>query len=298
MNPEPGTVQVLGLYEGPTESWEPRADVLADALRRAGAPGNLLQAVITGGRASLEPDPAFFPRGQFNGEPHEVLALALEMLLEEEVGGQPQEWFSSLRVVEYREDKRLETLIQVQADGVRGVVREQPWTPVPPPTAWETFRAQKWILLLIAVGLVAGGWLQRDRVFDLWDDLTGTVFAEDLALAEDFNPDFEAFALFLDLEIELSEDGGLLLVRLERLATYPDSPQALDDARAQASMEEAAALAAIERGRAELRLRFDDGELVKHEVPLDAWQADGRYAMEFPTAGHTGQVLLSARLRP
>ena len=49
MNPEPGTVQVLGLYEGPTESWEPRADVLAverEESHRRQRPGDLVADAV------------------------------------------------------------------------------------------------------------------------------------------------------------------------------------------------------------------------------------------------------------
>ena len=291
-------MQVLGLYEGPTESWLPLQDRLADALRRAGAPTNLLHAVLTGGRASLEPDPGWFPREQFSGNPAEALALALEMLLEETAGGRPAEWFSTLRVLEYREDLRTETLLQVEADGIRCVTREQPWSPIPKPRWADLLREQWWILLLIACGIGIGGWLQRERIRGYWIQFQDVVLADDFAMAEDFKIELDGFATYLEMSMELSVDGERLILLLERRADFPDSPAALDLARAQASMTQAAALMAIEFGHAELVLIFLDGRRDQRKIPLNGWQDDGKYHLEIPTGDWKDRQLQKATLQP
>jgi len=294
MNPEPGTVQLLGLYEGPASAWTPTADQLEDALRRAGAPDNLLHAVISGGRASLEPDPGFFPRGQFSDEPAAAVALALEMLLEESVGGQPAEWFSNLRMLEFQDNKRIETLLQVHPDGVRGVTREQPWSPIPRQSYLSMLREQWWIVALVVLGFGISTWLKRDTIRDTWHAL----FADDMAIAAGFEKDLSGFAPFVEMEVQVSEDEKMVIVVLSKRDSYPDSPAAIDLARAQASMEEASALSAIELGHAEIFLEFSSHNSFTRSVPLDAWQADGRYRMEIPSFTWKGEELTRAVLRP
>ncbi|RMH03096.1 MAG: hypothetical protein D6702_06985 [Planctomycetota bacterium] len=163
----PGRIRIEGLLEGPTASFSPAADRLAEALVRAGAPADCLVCRLEGGRAAIEPAPGLFPREQFAADPAEALALALTLLLEEEGAGAPSEWFSTLRVTAWEEDRRRESLLQLSRDGIRVVARESPWSP-PPPERRSLLRRYGLIALLLAVG--GGAWLfqHRQEVRDLW----------------------------------------------------------------------------------------------------------------------------------
>lgn len=283
MIPEPGTVQFQGLFEGPTAAWAPQQDLLADALRRAGAPENCLHAVVTGGRASLEPDPGLFPRGQFADNPADCLAMALELLLAESAGGQPAEWFSSLRVIEYQERTQVETLIQIHEGGVRGMTREQPWSPVPKKTMGDHLRANRIIYSLAALALMVFAYFNLHKVEDAWNTIRGSYFAEDFALAEDFEMDLGGFATFLEVEATVENDGDLLVVTLVQKNAFPQTPRDFDLAREQVQRSEAIALAAIELGRAQLVLHFEDGLENPRTISLSDWESDGSVKIEIVT---------------
>jgi hypothetical protein len=292
MSPKPGSVQILGLYEGPAESWAPRQDHLVDALRRAGVPTNLLYASSNGGRAALEPELGSFPREQFTGEPGEAVALALEMLLAETANGQPHEWFCTLRLVEFHETKRTETLLQVHEDGIRGVTREQPWTPVTRESLLDHARKQLWIMALVAIGLGASIWLKRSEIAGYYNAL----FSSDFVAQEATPVDTTGFASYLEVSIDSPED-GLVLV-FQRLEAYPDSPAALDTLRSTASMEEAAALSAIELGYAQLELLFEDETTEQARISLSQWDESGQFEHFFGTSGWQGRTLKEVRLTP
>ena len=294
MNPEPGSVQVLGLYEGPAESWTPMQDQLVDALRRAGVPTNLLRASINGGRAALEPDPGFFPREQFSSEPGEAVALALEMLLTETANGQPHEWFCTLRLVEYHETKRIETLLQVHEDGIRGATREQPWSPIPKLSLLDHARQQGWVIALVLIGLGAGAWLKRGEIAEYYDAL----FGNDFVVQESMSTDLDGFASYLDLTVDFSENDDELQVQIQKLDSYPDSPAAIDALRSTASMQEAAALSAMELGYAQLTLRFEDETEEQVRLSLSNWEADGSLVHSFYTSGWQDRALQEVRLTP
>lgn len=294
MNPEPGCVQVLGLYEGPAESWTPVQDQLVDALRRAGVPTNLLHATINGGRAALEPDSGFFPQQQFSGKPGEAVALALEMLLTETASGQPHEWFCTLRLVEYHETTRTETLLQVHEDGIRGVTREQPWSPIPKRSLLDHARQQGWILALVVIGLGASVWLKRGEIAQYYEAL----FGNDFVVQESMTTELDGFASYLDLTVDFSKNDDELQIRVQKLESYPSSPAAIDALRSAASMQEAAALSAIELGYAQLILRFEDETEEQVRLSLSSWQEDGSFEHYFFTKDWQGRALEEVRLTP
>ncbi|PCJ54757.1 MAG: hypothetical protein COA70_03430 [Planctomycetota bacterium] len=294
MTPEPGLVQILGLYEGPAESWTPLQDQLVDALRRAGVPTNLLRATITGGRAALEPDPGLFPREQFSSSPGECVALALEMLLTETADGQPHEWFCTLRLIEYQQTTRTETLLQIHPDGIRGITREQPWTPIPKTSWMDILRQQWWVITLVVIGLGAGGWLKRESIQDYYS----AFFGADLVLLDLLVIEPEGFGLYLDLTVELDENDAELHIRLAQKEGFPDTPAAIDALRKDASMRNAAALTALELGYAQLVLVFEDDLESLERIPLTDWDDEGNYTHIIAAKNLRGQVLIEVRLTP
>lgn len=294
MNPTPGSVQILGLYEGPAESWTPRQDHLVDALRRAGVPTNLLHASINGGRAALEPDPGLFPREQFSSEPGEALAFALEMLLAETANGQPHEWFCTLRLVEFHETKRTETLLQIHESGIRGITREQPWSPVPKQSLLDQARKQWWVLLLIVIGFSASIWLKKSEIASYYNVL----FGNDFVVQESVSVNAEGFASYLKVDLDFSEDENELLLSFQKLEAYPGSPADLDALRSTANMQEAAALSAIELGYAQLELIFEDAPAERARVSLSQWDESGQFEHFFGTRAWHGRTLKEIRLTP
>lgn len=291
MNPEPGTVQLQGLYEGPTSSWAPQQELVADALRRAGAPENCLHAVIHGGRGSLEPEPILFPRGQFADAPADCLALALELMLEETLGGKPEEWFSTLRVIEYQERVQIESLIQVNEDGIRGITREQPWTPVPQKSLQDRIWANKLVLSLAVLAFLVYGFFNRHKVGEWVHAIETRFFAEDFAIAEDFRQELVGFGTFLYAEAEIEEESNQLVVTLRQTNAYPHTPSDFDLARDQADRLEGIALAALELGKAQVVLHLSDGDVHQRTVSLIDWEEDGSLRLEFSTAPWRGVEL-------
>lgn len=294
MNPKPGSVQILGLYEGPAESWTPRQDHLVDALRRAGVPTNLLHTSINGGRAALEPEPIFFPREQFSSEPGEALALALEFLLTETAEGQPHEWFCTLRMVEFHATKRTETLLQVHEDGIRRVTREQPWSPVPEQSLLDLARKQWWVLVLIVIGFGASIWLKRSEITSYYDAMFGT----DFVVEESLSMEIGGFASYLKVDLDFSKNDHELVLSFEKLQTYPDSTAAFDALRSTASMQEAAALSAMELGYAQLELLFEDERSERERISLSQWDESGKLKHFFRTRDWQGRTLKEIRLTP
>jgi len=298
MTPEPGLVQILGLYEGPTEAWSPLQDQLVDSLRRAGVPTNLLRAVISGGRASLEPDPGFFPREQFASNPGEAVALALDMLLTETANGQPEDWFSTLRLIEYHEDKRVETFLQVHPDGVRGISREQPWNPIPKKKLITLLREQWWMIVLIVVGVSVSGWLKRDSIQEQWDHLQRVFFSEDFVIGESVAIEPNGFDSYLQVTVLPIKEEAQLVIEFSKRDNYPDSPAAIDALRTNASMAEAAALSAIELGYVQLEITLDNDSTQQVRVSLNQWNQDGKYLQVFDTDDWQGRELRQVRLFP
>jgi hypothetical protein len=291
MNPEPGTVQLQGLYEGPTSSWAPQQELVADALRRAGAPENCLHALIHGGRGSLEPEPILFPRGQFADAPADCLALALELMLEETLGGKPEEWFSTLRVIEYQERVQIESLIQVNEDGIRGISREQPWTPVPKKSLQDRIWANKLVLSLAVLAFLVYGFFNRHKVGEWVHAFETRFFAEDFAIAEELQQELGGFGTYLYAETELDEELNQLVVTLRQTNAYPHTPSDFDVARAQADRKEGIALAALELGKATLILHFQDGDVHRKTVSLIDWEDDGSLRVDFATTPWRGSTL-------
>ncbi len=266
--PLPGQVQLAGLYEGPASAWCPTAEQLSDALGRAGAPTDSLQAVVDGGQASLEASPTLYPRGQFSSDPGDALGMALELLISESLGERPAGWFSTLRVTEYRDQSLRESLIQVGAEGVRVVGRDSDWVPAPAEKRRTRLLRQWKIGVLLLVAAVALGVKERDRVSEVLRGLQGVVLGRSLEIPQDFAADAGAFAPWIRFA-ELRVDGDLLRVRLEATEAYPADAAALDLLRGQVELEARAALNAIENGRARLRGRVEEGlELPETEFSL------------------------------
>lgn len=293
--PLPGQVRIEGLYEGPSSSWEPQQDLLADALRRAGAPEQALHALVDGGRASLEPSDLAFPRGQFSAAPGDALALALELLLEETAGGRPDEWFSTLRVVEYRDDSRVETLIKIDEEGVRTASREAPWVATLPPTLQERLRTQWPALLAI---LIVGGialWMQRDELRGLLGKAQ-QLTDEELQVADAPELDPAGFAgLF---ELTLQSDQEEVRVVLTRGPQYPQDAAAIEALRAEQgiSLDRLAALRAVESGKLRVVLRFAEGGDGHRTVDLLDGEIDETFVLG--RSQYRGRILTGVRLRP
>ncbi|MBC8330150.1 MAG: hypothetical protein ISR76_09100 [Planctomycetes bacterium] len=295
---QPGQVRIEGLLEGPTSSWSPTADALADALGRAGAPRDCLSAVIDGGRGSLESSPAVFPRGQFSSDPAEALGLALELLLSETHGGRPEEWFSTLRVTEYRDRDQRESLLQVTVEGVRIVARETEWQP-PPRPRWTAVLRRQWKvgLLLLGAGVLLGV-KERDQVGQFLRRVSGLVFGSALEVPEDFAAEPGAFREWIRFA-GVRSSGGELVVVLEATESFPRLPADLDALRATASLERRAALNAIENGRARLRVTLLEGfELEDEAIDLQPLRRDVTVEIRIDAGHLAGTRLAKVELLP
>lgn len=297
--PQPGQVRLEGLYEGPVGSWCPAEDRVADALRRAGLPDGCLRAVVEGGHASLEPAGGLYPRGQFAADPGEALALAVRLLLDEELGGSPAEWLSTLRVTEWREDEVRESLVQVGDDGVRVVARESPWQAPPRPTATAFLRRHFKLGLLLLIAALAYGAKEREALFQKWDQLRAALFgAESLVVPDGFAADAGAFAPWVNAaSVEVT--AGELVVRFEAGEAFPADAAALDALRAAAGIEARAALGALEAGRARLAVEVAEGlPLPLVEVDLfPLWRGEAAVA-RVAVSGLGAAHLVRAELRP
>jgi len=173
--PAPGISVFDGLLEGPTSAWDPDPAALADALAARGLPPDLLEVIVEGGRASLQPRDLGYPTAQFAGDPAEALALALQDLLG---GNEPaaRGWYSSLRVTSYEEASRADTLLQVGADGVHLLRRTQPWSPPPRPPAWRRLLRNWPVMLAALTALLAIGWLKREELREGFDKYYNALF--------------------------------------------------------------------------------------------------------------------------
>jgi hypothetical protein len=247
----PGTVLVEGLVEGPASSWNPDPAALAGALKRAGAPATCLTIHEDGGRRALEPGAAHYPRGQFASDPAEALALALTFLFEGNQGKPPTEWFSTLRVTEYGERTKRETLIAFAPDGVRSAGGESAWAP-PPSATGGGMRAlaARWPLVLLvvaALGVVA--WLKRDDIEGWFHKVGATIGGEDPAKVA-----VEAGSFSKWVDVKVGKDSNGLFATVAPRAGFPADAAAIDALRPTATLEERAALSAFETGRLRLVL--------------------------------------------
>lgn len=295
---QPGQVRLEGLYEGPTSAWSPAADALADALRRSGAPDDCLQALVDGGRASLEASPALFPRGQFASDPGDAIGMALKLMIAESHGGRPEQWFSTLRVIEYRDDQLRESLVQVAADGVRVVARESDWTPAPP-EPWSNRLRRQWpvgLLLLVALGAFAVK--EREAIGRYLRSIQGLVSGHVVEVPADFQADagpFGDWIRFTRVEVE----GEELVVVLAPTDAYPATAAALDALRAGAGLDQRAALGALESGRARLRAALAEGmELPDQEIDLRPLRSGDPAEVRIDVAVVAGTRLASLELLP
>lgn len=264
----PGTVVVEGLVEGPTRSWEPVKEQVADALGRAGAPPDLLAAGIDGGRGYLEPASKSFPRGQFSGDPDESVARALQFLLEEGPGGQPEEWFSNLRVSEYKEDRIRQTLLTISEEGVRTARRDQPWIPGKEKGQVVKNLRQRWpyfALLLVIVGALV--FLERSRI-------TGQVRYLGMQIGL-LSPDLEVVSLDAGpfsawVEVRLEHLGaGRIEISLHPTGAFPKTAEAIDQLREQSDLDARAAISALELGRVRVRVELEPAPQNPDAIVMD-----------------------------
>lgn len=177
-SPVPGTVLFAGLLEGPTADWSPDPAAVADALRLRGLPADLMTVGVEGGRGVLQPLEHAYPRSSFAADPAEALALALQDLLQEHPRAATA-WFSSLRVIGHGERSRDESLLQLTAEGIHLVRREQPWAPPPPPSLRSRLRANGMAIAFALIGALAIAWLKRDQLRAGWDYWIGGLFGSD-----------------------------------------------------------------------------------------------------------------------
>jgi len=250
----PGTVRIDGLVEGPTSSWNPSPDRLVEALRRVGSPEDALRVTIRGGRASLEPAIVPFLREEFAADPGEALALALDDVFREDAQARASAWFSTLRTTEYTLDRRRETLVTLDPRGIRTLVHEEPWSP---PIARPRLGAlaEHWptaLLVFLAAGAIL--YVERENARLLWHRATAILAPRS---AEEIAAHAGAFADWIDLGV--ARDGEEVIVRVRPRESFPVDPVALDALRAGAPIERRAALAALETGRAHLRVEVDEG---------------------------------------
>lgn len=263
--PRAGLVQVQGLLEGPSAHWAPTAEQVAGALQRAGAPADLLQVLVDGGRTVVEPQPHFYPHVQFAGAPAEVLQLALRFLLEEGPGGRPAEWFSTLRLTAYETGRKQEVLFHLAPEGIQVVRRESPWTPAAP-SWWSSWRRRWPFAALVLVAAALGAWLSRDQLRALWWRLGA---AAGLAQVEADQMPLDASTLqpWVQARIEALSARGVEVL-LEPSPSYPRTAAEIDTLRAGAPLEQRAAISAMELGRAQLRVELADGSVETVAVDL------------------------------
>ena len=196
--------------------------------------------------------------------------------------------------MEFHETKRTETLLQVHEDGIRGVTREQPWSPVPEQSLLDLARKQWWVLVLIVIGFTASIWLKRSEIATYYDAMFGT----DFVVQESLSVEMDGFSSYLKVDLDFSEADHELVLSFEKLPTYPDSTAAFDTLRSTASMQEAAALSAMELGYAQLELLFEDKTFERERVSLSQWSESGKLKHSFKTSDWQGRTLKEIRLTP
>ncbi|MDA0666615.1 MAG: hypothetical protein O3A95_08975 [Planctomycetota bacterium] len=200
----------------------------------------------------------------------------------------------TLRLVEFHETKRTETLLQVHEDGIRGITREQPWSPIPKLNLLDLARKQWWVLVLVVIGFGASIWLKRSEIASYYD----AMFGNDFVVQESLSVETDGFASYLKVDLDFSEDDNELVLSFEKLQTYPDSTSAFDALRSTASMQEAAALSAMELGYAQLELLFEDEKFERERVSLSQWDESGKFKHFFRTSDWQGRTLKGIRLTP
>lgn len=125
-------------------------------------PPGSLRLLREGGWLTIEPSAPTWPESAFHGDPGASLGETVRILS----GGAslPEEWGSTLRMVHFRENEKLETLVGSAEDGVHAIGRSVAWKPVPKPTALGL--AKRYWLLILLLTIAFGGllWLRRDAI--------------------------------------------------------------------------------------------------------------------------------------
>jgi hypothetical protein len=193
-------------------------------------------------------------REEFAADPGEALALALDDVFRDDAQARASAWFSTLRTTEYTHDRRRETLITLDARGIRTLVHEEPWSPAlgrPRLGALAAHWPTAALVFLCAAGIV---YLQREDVRLLWHRAKAALAPR---AAGEIAADPGPFAEWIVLGVARS--GEELIVEVRPREAFPADPVAIDALRAGSPIERRAALAALETGRAHLRVEVDEG---------------------------------------
>jgi hypothetical protein len=293
--PRPDTVVIEGMLEGPASSWEPEAGALAEALRRAGAPEIALHVVVEGGRCAVESVDRPLPREQFAAEPAEALSIALQNLFEGHARGRPAEWFSTLRVTEYTATTKKETLLAFGAEGIERPTRESPWTPPAEGAALSGgLRARAPIILLVLVALAAVALLRRDAI-SAWLQEVVAIFSP--GRAADVRVDAGTFHPWITPT--LKRDGTTWKLTLKPKSDFPADAAAIDRWTRDATLEQRAALRALESGRVRVVLVGSDERRDPHSISADVTplRRGEKTVLDLPSREWVGR-LTAVRLEP
>ncbi len=263
-----GRVRVEGLLEGPASSWDPAPAEVAAALERAGCPPALLQVAAEGGRRLLEPaDPPGrgqdWPAAAFSGDPGRALGEALRDLLET-AGGRPRGWDSSLRLLQEGGGRLRETLYRPVPEGIRALSRERA---APPPAPDPRRRRRRlWtaaILTAAAVLLVAANWRRLDAETWRFRYRFGLHDLESRPPEVDPGP----FAPFVVLDFAPAVPNGEWRLEIAPAPGFPQTAEDRERVRAEADLATSGALAALELGRARIRIQVEGGKELR-EIPV------------------------------
>ena len=170
MSAQAGQVELQGSMSGPLVQWPLTPDHLRQALLEAGAPVDSLHLVTEGGWLTIEPPNQFFQTTAFSTEqPAQLLSQVLEQLRLSHGRAMDEEWVSTLRLVEYRENSKVEALIGLTQGGIQTVGRESAWKAVPPESELDLLR-KYWKVALVLLFVIGGSlYLKRDSIMEAWN---------------------------------------------------------------------------------------------------------------------------------
>lgn len=262
-----GTVIVEGLIEGRVPARPQAAEDLGQWASSSDHPLRF-QLRIDSGSFSLLPDNQPIPAARFSGRAEDAIADALAHLLSLFAPSERPRVFSTLRSLEYRPGKEVQTLYAVGPDGRIAVQQQEvsAKTEAPPAPLSPRERYTRIALgAVAAVALIAASALVVDYP-RLYRSLTGQT-----ALLQ-VTTDARAFDGYFTVgQPALTPDGEALILKLSRTPEYPRNDAQIDAAATRAATR-ASTLPAATR-RSELAL----DALLRGYVRVEQFDKDGRF---------------------
>lgn len=167
-----GVVCFNGLLEGPTASFDPNVAEIGRTLVAYGLPKDLLNVIIEGGRASISPSDVPYPRASFSADPADSLCEALHQIFNDQALA---DWCSTIRLTEYHDSEKIESLMQLTPKGVVQVKRTSPYSPTANKPLVDLLRNNVKMIVLVAVAAICLTWLYRDKIISVIESPTTIV---------------------------------------------------------------------------------------------------------------------------